>query len=197
MLKCDNCEQDFQLIPGKKLQRHVLAFHESQHECKHNFATDVKLRILSVRKSEKPHECYFCQMRFVRECHLKAHIQSVHQETRPHKCDCCDASFYQKSQLNAHIQSEHLKPKHQCLICEKFFASKSYLSKHIKSVHERRKSVTEVFLAEEKQVKLELNCEDVVEDPLSSKSSDILDGESIEVKNEPDDLEIKHEPLDV
>lgn len=119
------------------------------------------------------------------------------KDTRPHKCDCCDASFYQKSQLNAHIQSEHLKPKHQCLICEKFFASKSYLSKHIKSVHERRKSVTEVFLAEEKQVKLELNCEDVVEDPLSSKSSDILDGESIEVKNEPDDLEIKHEPLDV
>ncbi|KXJ83924.1 hypothetical protein RP20_CCG026951 [Aedes albopictus] len=115
---CEECSLDFPLLPA--YNRHL-----SRHD-----------------KSERPHKCNFCPIRFKSTIQLKAHENRLHgtshdvnylpEQPSRIECETCGKVFSYKHKLKMHIRMVHMGSKQpSCNICHKTFTATSSLERHM------------------------------------------------------------------
>ena len=106
--KCDECNKVFK--------------HKKSH----------RIHMMRVHTHERPHQCQFCEKRFVRAYERQLH-EDTHSGKPKFKCEHCSKEFFQKASYELHVKRRHSTSRQfVCTVCSFGFVRKCDLKVHMK-----------------------------------------------------------------
>lgn len=89
-------------------------------------------RHIRLHTNDLPHQCTFCEKKFLSTTELKNHLV-VHTKERNHLCDFCNKAFGTKKALQIHVKIHTGEKNYKCPVCSKSFSQAHVLRKHMKT----------------------------------------------------------------
>lgn len=119
------------IASNRKLLRKCQLNSDEEHvEVVPEIMPDIILGTDEYESAEKKVPCPHCDMKFLRDTHMKSHIKSMH-EAKIFRCTDCDAALLTKRNLVRHMRKHKDDKTIKCAYCPRTFSYESTMKQHM------------------------------------------------------------------